>query len=45
MKMQVPCCGGILQMAKLALQQASRKVPIKSITVGLQGEILSEEWV
>lgn len=45
LKMQVPCCGGILQMAKLALQQASRKVPIKSITVGLQGEILSEEWV
>ncbi|MCF8372469.1 MAG: 4Fe-4S ferredoxin [Bacteroidales bacterium] len=45
LKMQVPCCGGILQMAKLALQQASRKVPIKSITVGIQGEILSEEWV
>lgn len=45
LKMQVPCCGGILQMAKQALQQASRKVPIKSITVGLQGEILSEEWI
>ena len=45
MKMQVPCCNGILQMAQKALQQANRKVPIKSITVGLQGEILSEEWV
>lgn len=45
MKMEVPCCGGILQMAQLASQQASRKVPIKSITVGISGEILSEDWV
>ncbi len=45
LKMQVPCCGGILQMAQLALQKASRKVPIKSVTIGLQGDILSEEWV
>jgi len=45
MKMEVPCCGGILQMAQMALQQASRKVPIKSITVGISGEIQSEDWV
>lgn len=45
MKMQVPCCGGLLQMAKVAMQNAHRKVPIKSVTVGLQGEILQEEWV
>ncbi|MEA3446070.1 MAG: 4Fe-4S ferredoxin [Bacteroidota bacterium] len=45
LKMQVPCCGGILQMAQSALQQATRKVPIKCITIGIQGEILSEEWV
>ena len=45
MKMTVPCCGGILQMAKIASQQASRKVPIKSITVDVNGEIAQEEWV
>lgn len=45
LKMQVPCCGGLLQMAKVAMQHAKRKVPIKSVTVGLQGEILQEEWV
>lgn len=45
LKMQVPCCGGLLQMAKIAMQKAERKVPIKSVTVGLQGEILQEEWV
>lgn len=45
MKMEVPCCGGILQMAQLAVQEASRKVPIKSITVGISGKILSEDWI
>ena len=45
MKMEVPCCGGILQLAQNALQQASRKVPIKTITVSISGEILSEEWI
>jgi len=45
MKMTVPCCGGILQMAKIASQHASRKVPIKSITVDINGDIVQEEWV
>ena len=45
MIMQVPCCGGLLQMAKMAVSQAGRKVPVKSIVVSLQGEILKEEWV
>ncbi|MFC2096614.1 ATP-binding protein [Bacteroidota bacterium] len=45
MKMEVPCCGGILQMAQIASQQATRKVPIKSITVGISGEIQSEDWL
>jgi hypothetical protein len=45
MMMEVPCCGGLLQMAKQALAAASRKVPLKKIIVGLNGEILQEEWV
>jgi len=45
MIMQVPCCGGLLQMAKSAVSQAKRKVPIKAIVVSMQGEILNEEWV
>jgi NAD-dependent dihydropyrimidine dehydrogenase PreA subunit len=43
--MQVPCCGGLLHIAKEAAAQAKRKVPIKCITVGLKGDILKEEWV
>jgi len=45
MIMQVPCCHGLLSLAQQAAQSAKRKVPIKAIVVGLQGEILSEEWV
>jgi len=45
MKMEVPCCGGILQMAQMALENAQRKVPVKSITVSIQGEIQNEEWI
>jgi len=44
MIMQVPCCGGLLQLAKQAVQRAQRNVPIKLQVVGLRGEILSEEW-
>lgn len=45
MIMEVPCCGGLLQMAKMALSKSIRKIPMKSIKVGLRGDILSEEWV
>ena len=42
--MQVPCCMGLLNIAQQAVQSSKRTVPIKSIVVSLQGEILSEEW-
>lgn len=45
MIMQVPCCMGLLNLAKQAVQAAQRKVPVKAVIVGLQGNILSEEWV
>ncbi len=45
MIMQVPCCSGLLYLAQQAAGQAKRKVPVKSLVVSLQGEILSEEWV
>jgi NAD-dependent dihydropyrimidine dehydrogenase PreA subunit len=45
MIMEVPCCGGLMQMAKMAVANATRKVPIKGMVVSLQGEVLSEEWV
>jgi ferredoxin len=43
--MEVPCCGGLLQIAKSALAKATRKVPIKTVLVSIRGQILAEEWV
>lgn len=43
--MEVPCCGGLIQMAKMAVQQSGRNIPIKKIVVGIKGDILNEEWV
>ncbi len=45
MMMEVPCCGGLLQMVRTALANASRKVPVKKMIVGINGEVLQEEWV
>jgi NAD-dependent dihydropyrimidine dehydrogenase PreA subunit len=45
MMMEVPCCGGLLQMVRTALAGASRKVPVKKIIVGINGQILQEDWV
>ena len=45
MIMEVPCCGGLLRMAQSAVQNATRKVPIKAVIVGVDGEIKKEAWV
>jgi hypothetical protein len=45
MTMEVPCCTGLLGLAKQAAAQASRKIPVKSIVVSLRGELLKEDWV
>jgi ferredoxin len=43
--MEVPCCGGLLALAQEGAKRANRKVPIKYIVVGIQGNILKEEWI
>lgn len=45
MIMEVPCCGGLIQLAKMAVEQAGRKIPVKQVVVSIKGEILSEDWV
>jgi len=42
--MEVPCCGGLLQMAQMARKQAGRNVPIKRSVISIQGELLEEDW-
>jgi hypothetical protein len=43
--MQVPCCRGLVGLVQRATAEASRKVPVKAVVVGLQGEIISEDWL
>jgi NAD-dependent dihydropyrimidine dehydrogenase PreA subunit len=45
MIMEVPCCGGLLQMVKSAAASSTRKVPVKLMVAGISGEIIREEWV
>jgi ferredoxin len=42
--MEVPCCGGLLALVKQAAAAAKRKVPVKSVVIGIQGGIKSEDW-
>ena len=43
--MQVPCCTGLINLVQQASLASERKVPIKQVVVGVQGEILQEEWL
>jgi NAD-dependent dihydropyrimidine dehydrogenase PreA subunit len=45
MMMEVPCCGGLLQMVRNALSIATRKVPVKQMIISLSGEVINEEWI
>lgn len=41
--MQVPCCGGLLQLAQQAIDISGVDVPLKVIVIGINGEILSKK--
>jgi ferredoxin len=43
--MEVPCCSGLLQVAKAAVAQSGRKIPLKMMRISIEGSVLSEEWV
>ena len=41
--MEVPCCSGIVQLTKMALREAGKKIPAKDITIGIKGDIKEEK--
>ena len=43
--MQVPCCSGLVALAKKAASNAQRKIPLNHIMVGIKGEILKKEII
>lgn len=44
MIMEVPCCSSLVQIADLALSQATRQIPVKLVVVSVDGEIKIERW-
>jgi len=43
--MEVPCCGGLIQIVMIAMQQAGRKIPVRKIVIGIKGDILSDDML
>jgi NAD-dependent dihydropyrimidine dehydrogenase PreA subunit len=43
--MEVPCCGGLLQIVKEAMKTSTVKVPVKAVVLNLQGEKIGEHAV
>lgn len=41
-RMEVPCCGGLIYMAKEALKASGKDIPLNEVVIGIKGEILSE---
>jgi len=38
--MEVPCCSGLLRIAEMACDQAGVNVPVRSVMIGVRGDIL-----
>lgn len=41
--MEVPCCSGLLRMAKNALLESGKDIPFRNVVVGIEGGILLDE--
>lgn len=40
LRMEVPCCGGLEMMAKKALQDSGKAIPLEVITLSIDGKII-----
>lgn len=45
LRMEVPCCGGIAHAAKEARDKSGAQIPIKVVTVGIEGEIKGKQYI
>ncbi|MFH1198142.1 MAG: 4Fe-4S binding protein [bacterium] len=42
MIMEVPCCSGLFQLAKQAVEFAAKEIQLRAIVIGINGDILKE---
>ena len=40
-RLEVPCCGGLVQMTKQAIQLSGKDIPFKEAVIGVNGELKS----
>lgn len=45
LRMEVPCCSGIAQAAKLGRDKSGINIPIKVVTISIEGEILKRDYI
>ena len=43
--MEVPCCSGLVHMAKQAILNSGNVIPFREITIGIKGEIKAGQAV
>lgn len=43
LRMSVPCCAGIVNMTTKAYEEAGLEIPYRKVTIGIEGNIISEE--
>ena len=37
--MEVPCCSGLVHMAKQAIQLSGKRIPLEEVTIGIKGDV------
>ena len=45
LKMEVPCCSGMASAAKNARDKSGCSIPIKVVTIGIEGDIIKREYI
>ncbi len=45
LRMEVPCCGGIAQAVKMGRDKSGVNIPIKIVTISIEGEILKRDYI
>ena len=43
LRMEVPCCGGLEFAAKKAIAESGKELPLRVVTISIEGEILADE--
>lgn len=41
-RMEVPCCGGLIYLAKESIKASGKEIPLSEVVIGIKGEIKTE---